>query len=496
MQIPLPSIPRALNGPRARAGAALAACLTTLTMAMSIPDRPATAFGVPLQTAVVTSPASGSFEQLALAHIHDSGAQLVKLAVNWNDIAPSNHPPGFDPSNPDSPGYDWRDLDRETSDAVAMGLSPFFTIVGAPPWGETPPGSGEEHPDPAQLAQFARAVATRYDGSHGGLPWVRYLEVWNEPNASFFLKPQLEGTRFTSVETYRTMINDFAAAVHGVRSDDMAIAGALFPNGIRRSSVIAISALEFTRRLFCMSTGAHPHRVCSDTVNADIWSVHPYTSGGPTTHPANPDNVWIYNLGALSSLVKAAQAAGGLISSQPVQTWVTEFSWDSNPPDPLGVPLRLQQRWVAEALYRAWRGGISVFTWYALRDEALPTSSQQAGLYFACPQGIACDTPKPMQSSFRFPFVAFRSGQRGALVWGRLPFGATGTVQVQWRQGATWKLLTTLRTDTDGIFTTKRRLPLGINLWSGVLRAVGAGQVSPSFSLHHPPDIGVTPFGS
>jgi hypothetical protein len=244
-----------------------------------------------------------------------------------------------------------------------------------------------------------------------------------------------------------------------------------------------------------MSTGPHPHRVCDATVNADIWSVHPYTTGGPSTRSVNPDNIWIYNLGALTSLVKAAQQAGGLISSQPVQTWVTEFSWDSNPPDPLGVPLRLQQRWVAEALYRAWRGGVSVFTWYALRDEPLP-SSQQAGLYFGCPQGIACDTPKPMQWSFRFPFVAFRSGSHRALIWGRLPFGATGTVQVQWRRGSTWSPLITLRTDTDGIFTTTRRLPLGINPRSGVLRAVGAGQPSPSFSLHHPPDIIVTPFGS
>jgi hypothetical protein len=463
---------------------------------MSIPVHRASAFGVPLQTAVVTSPASGSYEQLALAHIHASGAQLVKLAVNWNEIAPSHPPAGFDPANPDSPGYEWRDLDKETSDAIAGGLTPFFTIIGAPPWGESTPGSGEEHPDPAQLAQFARAVALRYSGAHAGLPWVRYLEVWNEPNVSFFLEPQFEGTRFASVETYRTMINDFAAAVHGVRADDMVIAGALFPNGINRSSVTAISGLEFTRRLLCMSTGAHPHRVCPDTVQADIWSVHPYTSGGPSTRSVNPDNVWIYNLGALTSLVKAAQAAGGLISSQPVQTWVTEFSWDSNPPDPLGVPLRLQQRWVAEALYRAWRGGVSVFTWYALRDEPFPASSQQAGLYFGCSQGIACDTPKPMQWSFRFPFVASRSGSRGAFMWGRLPFGATGTVQIQWRQGSSWKPLTTLSTDTDGIFTTTLRLPPGINRRSGVLRAVGAGQASPSFSLHHPPDISVTPFGS
>jgi hypothetical protein len=497
MRTPLSSIPRVLKAsPGARVCAiALLPCVAALTVAVSTPAQPARAFGVPLQTAVDTSPAGGSYEQMVLAHIHASGAQLVKLAVNWNEIAPSNPPAGFDPSNPDSPGYKWSDLDKETSDAVAWGLTPFFTIIGAPPWGEFPPGGREDHPDPAQLAQFARAVATRYNGNHAGLPWVRYLEVWNEPNASFFLNPQLEGARFASVETYRTMINDFAAAVHGVRSDDMVIAGALFPNGIQRRTVTAISALEFTRRLLCMSTGSHPRRVCDATVNADIWSVHPYTTGGPSTRSVNPDNVWIYNLGALSSLVKAAQRAGGLISLQPVQTWVTEFSWDSNPPDPLGVPLRLQQRWVAEALYRAWRGGISVFTWYALRDEPLPFS-QQAGLYFDCSLGISCDTPKPMQLSFRFPFVAFRSGSHRTLIWGRLPSGASGTVQIQWRSGNQWRPFATLRTDTDGIFTTTRRLPSRINPWSGVLRAVGAGQPSPSFSLHHPPDIVVTPFGS
>jgi hypothetical protein len=210
----------------------------------------------------------------------------------------------------------------------------------------------------------------------------------------------------------------------------------------------------------------------------------------------NPDNVWIYNLGALTALVNAAQQAGSLISSQPVQTWVTEFSWDSNPPDPLGVPLRLEQRWVAEALYRAWQGGVSVFTWYALRDEPIQVSSQQAGLYFACPQGIACDTPKPMQRSFRFPFVAYRSGPRKVLLWGRQPFGSTGAVRIQWRRNGGWKTLTVLSTDADGIFTATRRLPSGIDPRSGVLRAVGNGEASPSFSLHHPADIIVTPFGS
>jgi hypothetical protein len=472
------------------------ACLAGAVLAMSAGAQPASAYGVPLRTAVVTSPASGSYERLSLAHIQESGAQLVKLTVNWNEIAPTRPPASFEPANPDSPGYRWRDLDKETADAVARGLTPFFTLIGAPSWGEIPAGSGEDHPDPAALAQFAQAVATRYDGSHHGLPWVRYYEVWNEPNVTFFLKPQLEGESFVSVETYRTMVNDFAAAVHGVRSDDTVIAGVLFPNGLRHSTVTAIAPLEFTRRLLCMSAGPHPRHVCAATVSADVWSMHPYTTGGPSTRPANPDNVWIYNLGSLTALVKAAQAAGALISSQPVQTWVTEFSWDSNPPDPLGVPVRLQQRWVAEALYRAWRGGVSVFTWYSLRDEPLGVSSEQGGLYFGCPQGIVCDTPKPMQRSFRFPFVAYRSGAHGALLWGRTPFGAPGSVRIQWRQGSSWRTLTTLRTDADGIFTATRALPSGIDPRSGVLRALGWREASPSFSLRHPADIHVTPFGS
>lgn len=453
-------------------------------------------YGVALRTSVDTTPAGGSYEQFVLSHIQASGAQLVKLDVNWNEIAPAARPAAFDPTNPNSPGYRWKDLDRETADAVARGLTPFFELYGAPRWGQSPAGAGEEHPDPAQLAQFAQAVATRFDGAHDGLPWVRYYEVWNEPNVSFFLQPQLEGSSVVSVDSYRAMIDDVAASVHGVRADDQVIAGALFPNGLHRGSTIGIAALDFTRRLLCMSAGAHPRRVCDTTVDADVWSVHPYTTGGPSTRSTNPDNVWIYNLGSLTSLVRAAQSAGTLVSSQPVQTWVTEFSWDSNPPDPLGVPLRLQQRWVAEALYRAWRAGIGVFSWYALRDEPLSSSSQQAGLYFNCPQGIGCDAPKPMQRSFRFPFVAYKSGGRGALLWGRVPFGVPGTVRIQWRQGNRWRALTALRTDADGIFTATRTLPLKLNASSGVLRAVAASEASPSFSLRHPRDIVVTPFGS
>ncbi|HEX3692056.1 MAG TPA: hypothetical protein VHU13_01825 [Solirubrobacteraceae bacterium] len=470
------------------AAAALAAVLLTLPGA-------AAGYGVALRTAIDTTPADGAYEQGVLSHTRASGAQLLKLGVDWNQIAPSTPPTGFEASNPDSPGYKWSELDKETADAVAEGLTPFFTVVGAPSWAQSPPGSGETRPDPAQLASFASAVATRYDGSHDGLPWVRYYEVWNEPNASFFLQPQMQGSRMVSVETYRTMIDDFATAVHGVRSDDQVIAGALFPNALRRRTVRAISALEFTRRLLCMSAGAHPERTCPSTVEADVWSVHPYTTGGPSTQSVNPDNVWIYNLGALTSLVKAAQRAGTLVSSQPVQTWVTEFGWASTPPASRGVSPPLLQRWVAESLYRAWRAGIGIFTWYALFDEPSATVPEQAGLYYYCSRGLTCAAPKPAQRAFRFPFVAFRSGSRSVLVWGRTPAGVQSRVSIQWRSGSRWRTLTTLRTDGDGIFTATRRLPRSLNPTKGVLRAT-IGESSPSFSLRQPPDVIVTPFGT
>ncbi len=122
-------------------------------------------------------------------------------------------------------------------------------------------------------------------------------------------------------------------------------------------------------------------------MHVDAVSVHPYTSGGPSTPPANPDNVWIYNLGALTSLVQAAQRLGTLVSAHPVQTWVTEFGWDTNPPDPKGVPAQLEQRWVAETLYRSWHGGISVFNWYSLRDTPTASSFRTDGTVLRMPAG-------------------------------------------------------------------------------------------------------------
>lgn len=472
---------------------AVALALATLS---ALPATQAGAYGVPLTTGVDVYTGGPEGAQ-TLSQVRALGARYLRITFSWNKIAPSSPPPGFEPTNPFDPSYNWGDVDRELSAIVAHGLVPLVGIDRPPVWGQLS-GGGEDSPDPHQLALFTQAFATRYDGMHPGLPLVQYYEVWNEVNSTYFLEPQIQEGRIVSVETYRSMLNDVSAAVHAVRPDDFVIGGALFPNGLRRSTETAIAPLEFVRGLFCLSPGPHPHKTCDTQVHVDAMSVHPYTTGGPSTLPANPDNVWIANLGALSALDQAAQRLGTLVSANPVQTWVTEFSWDSAPPDPKGVPAQLEQRWVAETLYHAWRGGISEFTWYSVIDQPFPASYQQAGLYFECPQGVYCATPKPAASAFRFPFVAYASSKHRALVWGRTPEGSPGTLQIQWQRGARWQRLATLRTDGDGIFTAKPKLPRGANPKTALLRAVrlGGGEASPAFSLHRVPDIIVQPFGS
>jgi hypothetical protein len=474
---------------------------TALALALGVLDAAAASAGTAtpasLQTAINVTPGTGADGDLAVSRVLGTGARFIRLGVGWRNVAPASRAPGFDPSNPDSPGYNWGEVDREVALVTSRGLTPILNILGAPDWAESSPSTdGALNPDPAELGRFALAAARRYDGSRPGLPRVRYWSVWNEPNWSIFVHPQIVNGRDVSVDRYRDMVNAFAAAAHSVLADNVVIAGELFPVGTVRGNLRAIAPMRFARELFCLSAGAHPHRTCSSKLSADVISVHPYTSGGPSTLPADPDNVWIATLPSFTTLVRQAQAQGTLVSQGRVATWVTEFAWTTNPPRGGGVAVRYAQGWVAEALYRAWRAGISLFTWFSLRDDPLGVSGYQTGLYYACATGSSCDTPKPLLRAFRFPFVALRQSGRVVNTWGRVPPGEEGSVRLQWLRGRRWQTFATARTTSGGIFARRLRLPAGADPRSAVLRAqtVALAESSSPFSLNPPPDFPVKPF--
>jgi hypothetical protein len=154
--------------------------------------------------------------------------------------------------------------------------------------------------------------------------------------------------------------------------------------------------------------------------------------------------------------------------------------------------MALAKRWVAEALYRMWLNGVSVVTWFQLRDLPLTTSYLQSGLYFGG-RPLASTKPKPTLEAFRFPLVAFKSGLRAVLVWGRTPGGVSARVLVERSFKGGWKALGTLRSDSNGIFRGRFRTTT-----TGSVRArlASTGERSLPFSLRPVPDHFYYPFGN
>jgi hypothetical protein len=437
----------------------------------------------PLTTALVdVGPFLGPDAALAFQRVRATGATAVRLVLFWKSVAPDGvrRPSGFNAADPEEPSYRWGWFDRQVSLAARYGLEPIVGIQLAPRWAEQ--GSrgdeGTRQPSAADLADFARAAALRYSG-HYGWPRVRYWQAWNEPNASLFLTPQ-------SPTLYRRMLNSFADAVHRVRQDNVVIGGGLSSFGFPGQ---AAPPLDFMRELLCMSGGARPRPVCREQAKFDIWAHHPYTSGGPTRHAVRPGDVSLGDLPEMRRLLEAAIRSKRVVSRHKVRFWVTEFSWDSSPPDPQGVPSQLHARWVSEALYRMWRSGVSLVTWFQLRDDPIATSQFQSGLY-RNGASLQADRPKRALRAFRFPFVAFREG-RTVFVWGRTPEAASDIVIVEARGRRGWRSVAAVPTRPSGLFQYRFRAlagPLRARLFNG-------REASLPFSLTRPPDRTGWPFG-
>ena len=415
----------------------------------------------PLDTGVV-DPVEfpGPDANAAFARTRSAGATFARLSLDWRDVAPAQRPSGFDPTDPADPAYRWDAFDTEVKRAAAHDLEPIVDVTNAPVWGKRRDGLA----NPVDFAEFAHAAATRYDGRFEDLPRVRYWQAWNEPN-----HPGRPALKTVVPAWYRSLVNDFAAAVHGVDPRDDVIAGGCSPF----TTSTAVGPLLFMRKLF-----ARP-------VSFDIWSHHPYTSGGPTHHANGGNDVSLGDLPKMAQRLGDAVRTHRVVSQRRVRFWVTEFSWDTNPPDPKGVPLALQTRWTAEALYRMWAAGVSLVVWYRIRDEPLHTSYYQSGLYFVD------NRPKRTLYAFRFPFVAFAESGK-VFVWGRTPAGRPGAVAIEQSSSGRWRKLGTLRSDRYGIFSQ-----LYAASGDGPLRArLGGGDVSVPFSLQVPPDRFYYPFGS
>src|SRR5215217_2945111 len=230
---------------------------------------PATTAAAPLRTAVVAD----TDDPLAFQRIHQAGATMVRLNLSW--AAVTQWRPA-DPADPLDPAYDWRRSDRLVKLAASHGLQTFVTVWNAPSWAEAqephPTHQGpipvrSWRPNPEDFAAFGRALTTRYSGSLPGIPRVHYWEIWDEPNLTQYLSPQLEKDVVVSPDIYRGLVNAFADAAHSVRRDNVVIAGSLSAFSFETEwGRLGIAPMLFMRKLLCMSNAATPKPTCNKKV--------------------------------------------------------------------------------------------------------------------------------------------------------------------------------------------------------------------------------------
>ncbi len=472
--------------------------VVALAAAISLMAFAAAAHARPLVTGV-----SGvaSEDPIAFERVRDAGADLVQIHIPWHDVAPQVEPASWDPTNPSNPSYEWAKIDPLVSRAAAAGLVPMALVDGGPPWAQRcePPAFAAVRicdPDPADLAAFATAAARRYSGLMG-FPRIRYWQGLNEPNLSLFFNPQFIGRKIVSPDLYRALINSFSAAVKSVNPSNLVLAAGLGPVAIPGHT---IGPMKFARALLCMQGRRNPRPTkgnCGGGVRFDIFDIHPYTTGGPG-HVGDADDVELADLPKLQELLTAADRAGRIKNrSQSTPLWITEFSWDSKPPDPGGLEMSTLTRWAAVAMHRAWAAGVDHFFWYGLRD--FPTDgrpfreSVQSGLYFRG-ASIAADRPKRLLAAFRFPFVA--SAERGGFAfWGRTPTSSAGRVTIQVMSGGGWRTVAGARAARSGIFTGRVELPNAGKRPRGLVRARFLYSLTVPFSLRELRDFHQPPFG-
>lgn len=476
-----------------------ASLLVTACAVLAIAALPSAAAAGPLVTGVTNIEDQ---VPLGFERARATGAEFVRIPLEWAGIAPAKEPANWQPQDPTDPAYHWQAADDAVAAAVGAGLVPVLQVDGGPAWAQrckAPPYAmvGMCNTDPDALAAFATAAAHHYSGQVAGVPRVQYWQALNEPNLSLFFNPQFDGDTPVSPGLYRGLLNRFYAAVKGVDASNLVISAGLGPIAVPSYT---IGPLRFARLLLCMQGHNHPRPTpgdCEGGVDFDIFAIHPYTTGGPT-HEGGVNDVELGDLGELRTLIDAADKAGrinGAFRHTPL--WITEFSWDSNPPDPGGLPMRILKRWVAEALYVAWRAGVSHFFWYSLQDgkhNAGEPYSQtlESGLYFRGAT-VAEDQPKPSLYAFRFPFVSY-SRSSGLYFWGRTPTSTRGKVVIQVHGTERWRKVAVERADENGIFQGTVRTRYGRD-HHGTVRAVYHRVRSVPFSLKPVPDFRQPPFG-
>jgi glycosyl hydrolase family 1 len=363
------------------------------------------------------------------------GVTLVRYTVHWDQVAPTR-PTRALASN--DPAYHWTAADEVLKGLHARGIEPLVTLYGAPRWAS---GSSKGNAAPKNwrtFADFAYVAAKRY-------PFVRKWTIWNEPNQNLYLAK-------TSPDMYvKTLLNPGYAAIHRANRSALVAGGVTAPRGNSHG----YGPLAWVKGL------AKAH------AKLDAYAHNPYPTRPRETPLAGAcgycDVISMANLGRLSKQVQH------YLGKKPI--WLTEYGYQTNPPDPFGVSPNLQATYVGEAAMRAYQlAGVTTLVQYLLKDEP-QVDRFQTGLF------TVHGSPKPGYYAFRFPLAQVsRDGTRAAL-WGQIrPGKGLRTYRLEVSTRGVWRWAGPNRsTNRYGAFATTISAPEGslVRVWSPQQRSFG-----------------------
>jgi hypothetical protein len=416
------------------------------------------------------------------------GVEIVKIRIDWRGVAPSpdaeRKPDGFNGDNPSEYGDRWNAFDEAISGARARGMQVMVLLGGrAPDWASSG-GSGIRRPNASEFGRFVRAVGSRYaPGGAGATPAytdpigvlpgaqaaqaagsVSMWAVWNEPNLSSWLTPQYRSRSVPAApriyrSLYRAAHEALSATGHGA---DTILFGDLAPFARGGTYPRKIRPLRFLREFACLDKRYRPfrgraakRRGCAgfDPLPGSGLAYHPYTlAGGPRVRQPHPDDAAIAELSRVNRALSRIDARRRFATRRP-GLYLTEFGFQTNPPDRLFSPIKKVPGFMGESEWLAYRNSrVATYSQYPLTDDE-GLGGFQAGLRFRSGR------KKPgVYRAFQLPlFVRLLSSSRVQL-FGGVRNGASGDEAiVEVRSGGRWRELRRVRLGDQGYFLVNAR---------------------------------------
>ncbi len=307
----------------------------------------------------------------AMAEVKYLGADAVRVFVVWGRTAPGAKsrtvPAGFDGADPNSAGYDWTIYDQFIQRARRHGLKVILSLSGGaiPYWASNQPSKCPHYiggyrnlgkscmwkPNGPKFRDFAHAVGSRYRGQ------VAYYSMWNEPNLEHYLYPQYQRTKFGTIDLGGKQLRElWTAGYRGVTSADPAARRHVL---FGETSAIS-SPMDTLYSALCLNQNGKPYtgrmkkaQGCSKPKALPIGglAVHPYNkdaTGNVFTRSFTKDSMAMAYLSRATRVLRTAERYHRIPKGKGV--WITEFGFQSNPPDHrYGLNLQSQARALNES---------------------------------------------------------------------------------------------------------------------------------------------------